>query len=107
MTTITAKFTVGASLSIRVLPKVAFRCCRQFIPAMSVTRTAYSTEFPLGETCGSLTARTAEKSSNVIGRFCWAWAVALAAEMTPTTKTDARMVRVVEGIRNSTSGAVR
>src|SRR5438105_15571187 len=38
----------------------------------SVVRTAYNTDRPSGDTCGSDTARTAAKSSNVIGRFCCA-----------------------------------
>src|SRR3954447_26094750 len=37
---------------------------------MSVVRTTYSTDRPSGDICGSETARTAAKSSKLIGRCC-------------------------------------
>src|SRR3954466_5645155 len=44
---------------------------RRLLPT-SVVRTVYRIRDPSGDGCGSLTARTAAKSSNVIVRFCCA-----------------------------------
>src|SRR5512146_532137 len=57
----------------------------------SAVRTAYRICFPSGDGCGSLTARTAAKSSNVMVCFCWETAGRAIRQAAATIRNEKRI----------------